>query len=87
MKLQIKKGDTVQIIAGNDKGKKGSVLTIDKKNLKLRVSGAKLMTHFDKENGPQKREGEMDYSNVKFVSAAATKAVKKKAAKKAAAKA
>lgn len=86
MKLQIKKGDMVQIIAGNDKGKKGSILTIDKKKLKVRVSGAKMLTHFDKENGPQKREGEIDYSNVKFVSAAA-KGTKKKAAKKAEAKA
>ena len=45
-----------------------------------------MMTHFDKENGPQKREGEIDYSNVQFVSAAASKA-KKKTAKKSAAKA
>lgn len=86
MKLKIKKGDMVQVIAGNDKGKKGSVLTIDKKKLKVRVSGVKMMTHFDRENGPQKREGEIDYSNVQFVSAAASKA-KKKTAKKSAAKA
>ena len=48
MKLKISKGDTVQVITGSDKGKKGQVLAIDSKTLKIKVQGVKMMTHFDK---------------------------------------
>lgn len=80
MKLKIKKGDTVEVIAGKNRGSKGVVLELDKKNLKARVQGVRMLTHFDKQDGLVKREGKIDYSNIKLVAAAA--AVKKKAAKK-----
>ncbi|MBX2988885.1 MAG: 50S ribosomal protein L24 [Bdellovibrionaceae bacterium] len=83
MKLKIKKGATVQVITGSDKGKKGEVLAIDHLNLRIKVQGVKVQTHFDKKEGQLKKEGFIDYSNVKLVSAAAEKAKKtsKKAAK------
>ncbi len=78
MKLKIKKGDTVEVISGAEKGKKGTVLGVDKKNLKIRVQGVRVQTHFDKKEGILKKEGVFDYSKVKFVQAAAAKGAKKK---------
>ena len=76
LKLKIKKGDSVVVITGSDKGKKGTVLEVDKKNLRLKVEGVRVMTHFDKKEGLLKIEGFIDYSNVK--SAQASKESKSK---------
>ena len=65
MKLKIKKGMEVQVITGADKGKKGKVLAVDAKNLKIKVDGIKMMTHYDRKEGLQVKEGFIDYSNVK----------------------
>lgn len=81
MKLKIKKGDTVQVIAGAEKGKKGEVVAIDPVKMLIKVSNVKVMTHFDKKDGLKKAEGFFDYSNVKLLTAAA-KAEKKKATSK-----
>lgn len=89
MKLKIKKGATVQVIAGADKGKKGKVLEVSPTAMKLKIEGVKVMTHYDKKDGLKKLEGFIDYSNVKLLeAAAATKATKAKKAtsKKAASK-
>lgn len=80
MKLKIKKGDTVEVIAGSDKGKKGTVLSINTNRLKISVSGVRVQTHFDKKEGKFEREGFIDYSNVKLVSAKKAAAPKKKKA-------
>lgn len=85
MKLKIKKGDTVQVIAGKGRGAKGEVLEIDKTRLRVKVSGHKMMTNFDKENGIVLKEGFIHYSNVKL--ATAPKAKAKTKTKKAAPKA
>lgn len=89
IKLKIKKGDKVQVIAGADKGKKGSVLEVSPTAMKIKVEGVKVQTHYDKKDGLLKKEGFIDYSNVKLVEAKAAKAAKteKKATKKASAKA
>ncbi len=79
MKLKIKKGDTVQVIAGAQKGTKGAVVAIDPVKLRIKVSGVRVQTNFDKKNGIFKAEGFIDYSNVKLVERAAKEA--KKAAK------
>ena len=85
MKLKIKKGATVQVITGSDKGKSGKVLEIKTSPLKIKVQGVKVQTHFDKKEGILKKEGFIDYSNVKLV-AASEKVTKKKAKKKPASK-
>lgn len=82
IKLKIRKGAVVQVITGSDKGKKGEVLEVDRTNLRIRVQGVRVQTHFDKKEGLQKKEGFLDYSNVKLISAPAEKAAKKKAAAK-----
>lgn len=82
MKLKIKKGATVEVTAGSDKGKKGTVVALDKKALKIKVSGVKLMTHFDRKDGLTKKEGFINYSNVALVSNPDKKApTKRKSAK------
>lgn len=83
MKLKIKKGDSVQVIAGSDKGKKGSVIEVSPTSMKIKIQGVKIQTHYDKKDGLLKKEGFIDYSNVKLIE----KTVKeKKTTKKTAAK-
>lgn len=77
MKLKIKKGATVQVITGSDKGKKGEVLEIDRNAMRIKVGGVKVQTHYDKKEGLLKKEGFIDYSNVKLVSGPAEKTAKK----------
>ena len=65
MKLKIKKGDKVKVIAGSEKGKTGVVLSLRKHPLSLKVEGVALQTHFDQKKGLLKAERFIDYSNVK----------------------
>jgi large subunit ribosomal protein L24 len=46
----IKKGDTVQVIAGKDKGKTGTVLSIHKKDQRVIVEGINRVLRHTKEN-------------------------------------
>lgn len=86
-KLKIKKGSTVKVITGSDKGKTGSVIEVDAAKMRVKVSGVRMQTNLDKkENTLVKTEGFIDYSNVQLMEAAAkstkTKAKTKKAASK-----
>lgn len=87
LKLKIKKGATVEVIAGADKGKKGTVLEVNASKMGVRVQGIRVQTHYSKQDGLQKIEGLIHYSNLKAVGAPAAKAPAKKtkaaAAKKA----
>ncbi len=40
--MKIKKGDNVIVIAGNDKGKQGTVLSVDKAENRVTVQGVNL---------------------------------------------
>ncbi len=80
MKLKIKKGDTVQVTTGSDKGKKGTVIEVKPLAMKIKIQGVKIQTHYDKKDGLLKKEGFIDYSNVKLIEVAAAK--EKKAAVK-----
>lgn len=72
-KLHVRKGDTVQIIAGNDKGKSGKVLEINKAKYRAIVEGANMVTKHVKpsatspEGGIQKTEASIHLSNLKVV--------------------
>ncbi len=84
LKLKIKKGDTVQVITGADKGKKGEVIEVNREGLLIKVQGVKVQTHYDRKEGMQKKEGFINYSNVKLVSSQSEKpkkATSKKATK------
>ncbi len=43
-KLHVKKDDTVIVISGDDKGKKGKVLTVSPKERKVIVDGVNIVT-------------------------------------------
>ena len=86
LKLKIKKGDKVQVITGGDKGKKGTVIEVNTKALKIKIEGVKIQTHYDKKDGLLKKEGFIDYSNVQLIEKSAKATKEKKTAKKSAAK-
>ena len=88
-KLKIKKGDTVEVITGDDKGKTGNVLNVDPFAMKLQVSGVRVNIRLNKkEKNLYKEEGWLDYSNVRLAgSPKKAKKTKKKTRKKTKAKA
>ena len=69
--LKIKKGDTVKVIAGKDKGKEGKVLTVD--GGKVIVEGVNTVTKHTKasqtnpKGGIVQQEAAIDVSNVMYV--------------------
>ena len=70
---KIKKGDTVQVIAGRNKGKQGKVISVDAKKGKLVVEGVNMLTKHEKpsasnpDGGISHKEGTIDISNVMYV--------------------
>ena len=71
--LKIKKGDTVRVIAGRDKGKEGTVISVDLKKNTLLVEGVNMVTRHTKpsfqnqQGGIVRQEGPIDASNVMYV--------------------
>ena len=71
--LKIKKGDTVKVIAGKDKGTEGKVISVDAKNAKVVVEGVNVVTKHTKPSaqnqngGIIQKEAPMDISNVMYV--------------------
>lgn len=68
--MRIKTGDTVVVIAGKDKGRKGKVLSTNPKANKVIVEGVNIVSKHQKPRGPQnpggivKSEAPIDVSNV-----------------------
>ena len=79
-KLKIKKGDTVYVNAGNDKGKTGKVLTVLKDKDRVIVEGVNLVSKHTKPNSkaPQggiiKQEAGIHISNVNLLDPSSTSA-------------
>jgi len=71
--LKIKKGDTVRVIAGKDKGKEGKVVSINRKNGRVLVEGINKITKHEKPSaanqngGIIQKEAPIDISNVMYV--------------------
>ena len=70
--LKLKKKDTVLVIAGRDKGKKGEIKEIKSGAKKVVVMGVNIVfkhkkTTKDKPGGIHKFEAPLDISNVKLV--------------------
>lgn len=78
-KLNIRKGDTVQVIAGDDKGKSGKVLEIQAVKNRAVVEGVAIVTKHTKpsagkpEGGIKKTEGTINISNLMLVDPASGK--------------
>ncbi|HNW73857.1 MAG: 50S ribosomal protein L24 [Bacteroidales bacterium] len=72
-KLNIRKGDTVMIIAGDSKGQQGKVLRIDTDTYMAIVEGVNLVSKHTKPNAksPQggiiKKEAPVHISNLKLI--------------------
>ena len=71
--MKIKKGDTVKVIAGKDKGKEGKVISVNKKEGKVLVEGVNMLKKHTKpsaanqEGGIVHQEGPIDASNVMYI--------------------
>ena len=73
--MKIKKGDTVEVIAGKDNGKRGRVLIVDRTRERVVVEGVNMIKRHTRPN-PQKnikggvveREAPIHVSNVMVVS-------------------
>ena len=71
--MKIKKGDTVTVIAGKDKGKEGKVLAVNAKNSTVLVENVNVVTKHTKpsaanqQGGIINKEAPIDASNVMYV--------------------
>jgi large subunit ribosomal protein L24 len=72
-KFHVKKGDTVKVVAGNDKGKNGKVLSIIKDKSRAIVEGLNMVTKHKKPSasspngGIEKMEASIHISNLMLV--------------------
>ncbi len=60
MKIKLKKEDTVEIIAGKDKGKSGKVLRIDRNKGRVYVQGLNMVKKSVKPKSQQDKGGIID---------------------------
>ena len=72
-KLHIKKGDTVYVNAGNDKGKTGKVLSVSPSEGRIIVEGINMVSKHTKPNSKQpqggiiKKEASIHVSNLNLI--------------------
>ena len=72
-KLHVKKGDTVLVLSGNDKGKQGKVMSVDVKSQRAIVEGVRIVSKHTRPNAdhPQggiiKQEAPIHISNLMVV--------------------
>ncbi|RJP24524.1 MAG: 50S ribosomal protein L24 [Candidatus Omnitrophota bacterium] len=73
-KIRLKKGDIVEVVAGDDLGKTGKILRVDRKKNRIFVQGISMMKKHTKANpqsnkpgGIIEREGPIHPSNLRLV--------------------
>ncbi len=73
IKLKIRKGDKIVVIAGKDKGKKGTVLSVIPSKLRLVVEGVNAAichlkpTQSNPQGGKKTKDMPIHYSNVQLL--------------------
>lgn len=73
VKIHVRKGDTVKVIAGNDKGSTGKVLEVNREKYRAIVEGANLVTKHQKpsasnpEGGIKETEAGIHISNLMVI--------------------
>jgi len=76
MKLKLKQDDLVEIVSGNEKGKQGRILHVDREKCRVVVEGANLRKFHEKvqkdreggqTGGIEEREAPLHISNVALV--------------------
>lgn len=81
-KLHIRKGDTVKVLAGDDRGKTGKVLEVVLEKNRAIVEGINIVTKHTKpsagkpEGGIKKTEASMHVSNLMLIDPASGKATR-----------
>jgi large subunit ribosomal protein L24 len=81
-KLHIRKGDTVKVLAGDDKGKQGKVLEVNTEKRRALVEGVNIMTKHTKpsagkpEGGIVKVESSIHISNLMLIDPASGNATR-----------
>jgi large subunit ribosomal protein L24 len=87
LKFHVKKGDNVEVIAGNFKGSSGKILQVLGSKQRVLVEGVRIIKkHMRKsQDNPQgriaEREGPIHISNVRLIEEKESKPAKKKAKK------
>lgn len=82
MKLSVKKGDNVLVLAGKDAGKTGEVLEVRKDENRVVVANVNIQAHHrkprnkDDKGGILKTEGPIDVSNVQVICPVCKKATR-----------
>lgn len=82
MSLNVKKGDTVVVIAGKEKGKVGKINLVNPNEKRVAVEGVNLVSKHKKPKSAQdkggiiKKEGTIDVSNVQVICAGCNKATR-----------
>ncbi len=82
VKTKLKKGDTVIVNSGSEKGKKAEIVSVDRKNQKVLLKGINVRTKHVKakkqgqESGIIKRECPINISKVNFYCEKCEKGVK-----------
>lgn len=71
-RLRITKGDTVQVMAGDDKGKRGTVLQVYPKTGRITIEGVNIITKHMRatqstESGIVRREAPIHHSNAMLI--------------------
>ncbi|WP_373073428.1 50S ribosomal protein L24, partial [Zeaxanthinibacter enoshimensis] len=73
MKLKIKTGDTVRVIAGDHKGSEGEVMRVDREKNKAIVEGVNMVSKHEKpsaknpQGGITKKEAPIHISNLALI--------------------
>jgi large subunit ribosomal protein L24 len=73
MKLKIKTGDTVRVMAGDHKGSEGKVVTVDREKNKAIVEGVNMVSKHEKpsaknpQGGIVKKEAPIHISNLSLI--------------------
>ena len=82
MKLSVKKGDNVLVLAGKDAGKTGEVLEVNRQDGRVVVANVNIQSHHrkprskDDKGGILKTESAIDVSNVQVVCPVCKKATR-----------
>jgi len=86
MKLHVKKGDEVVVLAGKEKGKRGKIISVSPKNSRAIVEGLNMIKRHTRKSQqyPQgavvEREGTLHVSNLMKAETFDTRAAKQPAA-------
>ena len=82
LKLKIKSGDTVKVIAGDHKGSEGKVLKVDREKNKAIIEGVNMVSKHTKpsaknpQGGIVKKEAPVHISNIALIDPKSKKATK-----------